>query len=81
MSDETIFDKIINKQIPSKIVLEDDHVLCFRDINPQAPTHILVIPKNKDGLNRLENAEEKHEQILGKLMLAAAKVAKQEGLT
>lgn len=53
MSEETytIFDKIISKQIPSKIVLEDDYVLAFRDINPQAPTHILVIPKNKDGLS------------------------------
>ena len=53
MSEETytIFDKIVSKQIPSKIILEDDYVHAFRDINPQAPSHILVIPKNKDGLS------------------------------
>ncbi|XP_026438015.1 protein pkiA-like [Papaver somniferum] len=47
------FDKIINKEIPSKVVYEDDKVLAFRDINPAAPTHILVIPKVKDGLTGL----------------------------
>ncbi|KAL0453342.1 UNVERIFIED_CONTAM: Adenylylsulfatase HINT1 [Sesamum latifolium] len=46
----TIFDKIINKEIPSNVVYEDDNVLAFRDISPQAPTHILIIPKVKDGL-------------------------------
>ncbi|KAK6232011.1 hypothetical protein SCA6_002084 [Theobroma cacao] len=49
----TIFDKIINKEIPSKVVYEDDKVLAFRDIAPQAPTHILIIPKSKDGLTGL----------------------------
>ncbi|XP_021297435.1 adenylylsulfatase HINT1-like isoform X2 [Herrania umbratica] len=49
----TIFDKIINKEIPSKVVYEDDKVLAFRDISPQAPTHILIIPKSKDGLTGL----------------------------
>ncbi|CAA2998041.1 14 kDa zinc-binding [Olea europaea subsp. europaea] len=46
----TIFDKIINKEIPANVVYEDDKVLAFRDISPQAPTHILIIPKVKDGL-------------------------------
>jgi histidine triad (HIT) family protein len=55
-------------------------VLAFRDINPQAPTHILVIPKKKDGLAGLENAEDRHEHILGKLMVAVAKIARQEKL-
>ncbi|RVW80846.1 Adenylylsulfatase HINT1 [Vitis vinifera] len=49
----TIFDKIINKEIPATIVYEDDKVLAFRDIAPQAPTHILLIPKVKDGLTGL----------------------------
>jgi histidine triad (HIT) family protein len=46
-SSETIFDKIIRKEIPAQIVFEDDHVLAFKDIQPQAPVHILVIPKKK----------------------------------
>uniref|UniRef100_A0A6N2MJI6 HIT domain-containing protein n=1 Tax=Salix viminalis TaxID=40686 RepID=A0A6N2MJI6_SALVM len=49
----TIFDKIIAKEIPSTIVYEDEKVLAFRDINPQAPVHVLVIPKNRDGLTQL----------------------------
>ncbi|KAL8241510.1 hypothetical protein R6Q59_014864 [Mikania micrantha] len=49
----TIFDKIINKEIPVNVVYEDDKVLAFRDISPQAPTHILLIPKIKDGLTGL----------------------------
>lgn len=77
MSNETLFDKIIRKEIPANIVFEDEYVLAFRDINPQAPVHILIIPKVKDGLDMIENAEERHESILGKLLLAGAKIAKQ----
>ncbi|KAJ6300760.1 hypothetical protein OIU76_021536 [Salix suchowensis] len=76
----TIFDKIINKEIPAKVVYEDDKVLAFRDIAPQAPTHILLIPKIKDGLTGLSQAEERHCEILGQLLYAAKLVAKQEGL-
>lgn len=76
MSDTTIFDKIINKEIPANIVFEDDDVLAFRDIQPQAPTHILLIPKKKNGLTGLSNAEEQHQAILGKLLLTASKIAK-----
>ncbi|XP_022934452.1 14 kDa zinc-binding protein-like [Cucurbita moschata] len=76
----TIFDKIINKEIPSTIVFEDDKVLAFRDISPQAPTHILIIPKVKDGLSGLSKAEERHTEILGQLLYAAKLIAKQEGL-
>ncbi|MCL7040094.1 hypothetical protein MKW94_001286 [Papaver nudicaule] len=68
------------KEIPSKVVYEDDKVLAFRDINPAAPTHILVIPKVKDGLTGLSKAEERHTEILGHLLYAAKLVAKQEGL-
>ncbi|XP_034694980.1 14 kDa zinc-binding protein [Vitis riparia] len=76
----TIFDKIINKEIPATIVYEDDKVLAFRDIAPQAPTHILLIPKVKDGLTGLSKAEERHTLILGHLLYTAKLVAKQEGL-
>lgn len=55
-------------------------VLAFRDINPQAPTHILIIPKVKDGLTGLSKAEERHVEILGYLLYVAKVIAKQEGL-
>lgn len=70
----------MRKEIPANVVYEDEDVFAFRDVNPVAPVHILIIPKNKDGLTELLKAEEKHEKILGKLMVAVAKVAKQEKL-
>ncbi|KAL3841095.1 hypothetical protein ACJIZ3_025686 [Penstemon smallii] len=76
----TIFDKIINKEIPANIVFEDDKVLAFRDIAPQAPTHIVLIPKVKDGLTGISKAEEQHFEILGRLLYTAKLIAKQEGL-
>lgn len=60
----TFFDKLISKDIPSKIIHEDDRCMAFRDINPQGPIHFLVIPKEKDGLNRLSNAREDQKDIL-----------------
>ncbi|XP_068663505.1 14 kDa zinc-binding protein [Aristolochia californica] len=76
----TIFDKIIRKEIPANVVYEDDKALAFRDLSPQAPTHILIIPKIKDGLSGLSKAEERHCEILGYLLYIAKVVAKQEGL-
>ncbi|XP_071737619.1 14 kDa zinc-binding protein [Rutidosis leptorrhynchoides] len=76
----TIFDKIIKKEIPANVVYEDDKVLAFRDINPQAPTHIVLIPKVRDGLTGLSKAEERHIEILGRLLYTAKVVAKQENL-
>jgi histidine triad (HIT) family protein len=73
----TIFDKIIKKEIPANIIYEDDQCLAFRDISPQAPTHFLVIPKNRDGLTRLSKSEERHKAILGHLMYVAGQVALQ----
>ncbi|XP_060668849.1 uncharacterized protein LOC107425488 isoform X2 [Ziziphus jujuba] len=67
----TIFDKIISKEIPSSIIYEDEKVLAFRDINPQAPVHVLVIPKLRDGLTHLGKAEPGHIDILGQLLYAA----------
>ncbi|KAG6423564.1 hypothetical protein SASPL_113964 [Salvia splendens] len=75
------FDKIISKEIPSSIVYEDESVLAFRDISPQAPVHVLVIPKLCDGLTQLGKAEKRHEEILGQLLHAAKIVAEKEGIS
>ncbi|RVX02678.1 14 kDa zinc-binding protein [Vitis vinifera] len=69
-----------SKEIPSTIVYEDEKVLAFRDVNPQAPVHVLVIPKLRDGLTQLGKAEVRHEQILGQLLYAARLVAEKEGI-
>ncbi len=76
----TFFDKLVSKEIPANIIYEDEQCLAFRDINPQGPVHFLVIPKNKDGLNRLSNAREDHKAILGHLVYTAQQVAKNEGM-
>ncbi|AEE31319.1 putative histidine triad (HIT) protein [Arabidopsis thaliana] len=76
----TIFDKIIAKEIPSDIVYEDENVLAFRDINPQAPVHVLVIPKLRDGLTSLGKAEPRHVEVLGQLLHASKIVAEKEGI-
>ncbi|KAL5577533.1 hypothetical protein UlMin_019232 [Ulmus minor] len=76
----TIFDKIISKEIPASIVYEDEKVLAFRDINPQAPVHVLVIPKLRDGLTQLGKAEPRQVEILGELLYAAKIVAEKEGI-
>nr|CCA14803.1 14 kDa zincbinding protein putative [Albugo laibachii Nc14] len=76
----TIFDKIIRKEIPAKIAFEDEMCLAFHDVQPQAPVHILIIPKNSDGLSQLSAAEERHKPILGHLMYVARKVAQDQGL-
>ena len=75
---ETIFTKIINKEIPADIVYEDDQCLAFRDINPQAPVHILIIPKK--AIEQLNDAEIGDRELLGHIMLAANRVAENEGV-
>lgn len=76
---ETIFSKIIRKEIPANIVYEDDLCLAFKDIAPQAPTHILVIPKKP--LERIDSAEIEDQALLGHLLLTVKKVAKKANLT
>ena len=76
----TIFDKILAREIPSDIVYETDNVLAFRDVAPQAPTHVLVIPKHRGRLTGIRHAEGGDAPILGELMLAASEVARREGL-
>ncbi|NES82364.1 MAG: histidine triad nucleotide-binding protein [Moorea sp. SIO2B7] len=78
MSD-TIFSKIIRRQIPADLVYEDDLALAFKDINPQAPTHILVIPKKP--IPRLDDATLEDQALLGHLLLTVKKVAQQVGLS
>jgi histidine triad (HIT) family protein len=75
---KNIFEKIIAREIPADIVFEDDEALAFRDINPKAPTHVLIIPKKN--ITRLSEAGPEDEQLLGRLLLKSAVVARQLGL-
>ncbi len=76
MSD-TLFSKIIRREIPADIVFEDEHVLAFRDIHPQAPVHVLFVPKKPIAtLNDLQPAD---TELVGRLILAAAAYARAEG--
>jgi histidine triad (HIT) family protein len=77
MSD-TIFGKIIRREIPADIVYETDEVLAFRDLNPQAPLHVLFVPKRP--IATLNEAAPADAELLGKLMLAAADYARQQGV-
>eukprot|EP00746_Dinoflagellata_sp_MGD_P133717 gnl/MRDRNA2_/MRDRNA2_67469_c0_seq2.p1 gnl/MRDRNA2_/MRDRNA2_67469_c0~~gnl/MRDRNA2_/MRDRNA2_67469_c0_seq2.p1 ORF type:complete len:178 (+),score=36.89 gnl/MRDRNA2_/MRDRNA2_67469_c0_seq2:51-584(+) len=74
----TIFDKIIKKEIPAEVVFEDDQALAFRDVSPQAPVHVLVIPKNRDGLTQLSKAREDQEKLLGHLLYVASQIGAKE---
>jgi len=78
MAKETIFSKIIQKEIPSEIVYQDETVTAFRDINAQAPTHILIIP-NKI-IPTVNEVIPEDEAVLGKLFTVAAKLAKEENI-
>jgi histidine triad (HIT) family protein len=69
----TIFEKIIRREIPAKIVYEDDDVVAFHDVNPQAPIHVLIVPKQT--IPRLADAAPTDRLLLGQLLLAAATVA------
>lgn len=75
---ETIFSKIIRKEIPATVVYEDDQVLAFRDISPQAPTHILVIPKKE--IATTNDIAEEDEPLVGHMVRVAAKIARDEGI-
>lgn len=77
MSD-TLFSKIIDREIPADIVFEDDLCLAFRDVNPQAPVHILIIPKKP--LAKLTDAGDEDQVLLGHMLLAANRIAADEGI-
>jgi histidine triad (HIT) family protein len=76
---DTIFGKIIRREIPADIVYEDDLAIAFKDVQPQAPVHILVIPKKP--IVKLSDAQESDRDLLGHLLLTAKRVAEEAGLT
>ena len=76
--DNCIFCKIANKEIPSTIVYEDEDVIAFRDLNPEAPVHILVIPKKH--IASLNAATAEDQQLLGKVLLTIQKIAAEQGI-
>ncbi len=78
MMSDNIFRKIIDRQIPARIVHEDDQSLAFHDINPQAPVHVLIIPKKE--IATLDDAEAADAPLLGHLLLVARKLASELGL-
>jgi histidine triad (HIT) family protein len=75
---KTLFEKIIDREIPAQIVYEDDLVLAFRDIKPAAPVHLLIIPKKP--IPRIAQARPEDHQVLGHLLLKAAEIAAQLGV-
>jgi histidine triad (HIT) family protein len=74
----TIFEKIARREIPAHVVFETDDVIAFHDVNPQAPVHVLVVPKRV--ISRIADANASDAELLGKLLLAARDVAKQLGV-
>jgi histidine triad (HIT) family protein len=74
----TIFDKIISGEIPSNKIHDDNLCIAFRDVNPQAPVHFLVIPKHRDGLTQLSKAREDQKSLLGHLMYVAQELGQKE---
>jgi histidine triad (HIT) family protein len=74
----TLFEQIINREIPAQIIHEDNKCVAIRDVNPQAPIHVLIIPKRP--LPRLGEAAESDAALLGHLLLTAASIAKREGI-
>lgn len=75
---ESIFTRIIKRELPADIVYEDDEIIAIRDINPQAPTHVLIIPKVE--IATVNDIRPEQAQLLGNMMLAAQKIAADEGI-
>jgi histidine triad (HIT) family protein len=78
MPEETIFSKIIRRELPADIVFQDDTVTAFRDISPQAPTHILIIPNKL--IATVNDVTEEDEAAIGHMFVVAAKLAREEGI-
>ena len=78
MAQETIFSRIIREEIPADIIYKDDLVTAFRDINPQAPTHVLIVPN--EVIPSVRDVSTEHEAALGRLFTVAARVAREEGI-
>ena len=75
---ESLFTRIINRELPADIVYEDDEIIAIRDINPQAPTHVLVIPKLE--IATVNEIQPEQAELIGKMVLVAQKVANDEGI-
>lgn len=75
---DDLFLKIINREIPADIIYETDEILAFRDISPQAPVHVLLIPK--EHIATMNDLQDQHQALIGKLFLAATEIARKEGL-
>lgn len=78
MSPKTVFKKIIDREIPADIVYEDQYCLAFKDIHPQAPVHIIVVPKKE--IPNLESLQEEDAELMGRLFLAMQRIAEQLGI-
>ncbi|HAS8184156.1 TPA: purine nucleoside phosphoramidase [Vibrio vulnificus] len=78
MAEETIFSKIIRKEIPAQILFQDDLVTAFRDINPRAPKHILIIPNKL--ISTVNDVEADDEAMMGRMFTVAKQLAKEEGI-
>jgi histidine triad (HIT) family protein len=78
MPESCLFCRIVGREIPADLLYEDDHVLAFRDIAPQAPIHVLVVPK--EHIPTANDLRETHRELLATLMLAAPKIARDQGL-
>ena len=78
MAEKTIFSRIIDGEIPGKFVYQDEHLVAIRDINPAAPTHVLVIPRKP--IPSLAQLEEEDLELAGRMLLAVKRIAEQEGL-
>ena len=76
---KTIFQKIIDGEIPSERIYEDDLTIVIKDINPQAPTHVFIIPKTNE-IPKLSDATKEHQTLLGHLLLVAGKISRQLGV-
>ncbi len=79
MADKTLFQKIMDRETPGDIIYEDDRCVALRDINPQAPTHVLVVPRKP--IPSLDNLSEEDEPLVGHLFTVARKIASDEGLS
>jgi histidine triad (HIT) family protein len=78
MTEETLFTKIRDREIPSDIVYEDEEIFAFRDINPQAPTHVLVVPK--EVIPTVNDLDAEHAGLVGRMVLVAQQIAREEGI-
>ena len=79
MAEKTLFEKIADREIPADLVWEDEHCIAFRDISPQAPTHILVVPRKP--IPSLDDLTEEDGMVMGHLFLVAKQVAANDGLS